>query len=592
VPADVLVDCTHGDAVKGYVLIAARSGDEVGSVRPASVSDAGDNLRARMAPVQVAQPLGDRVRLLVSILSWSPVVLGAAYLVLFAARLPRLIERVYWDSDAATAAVIAATMGRGTVVLERFGWFTALWFALLTRSLPMYRQIWEVAPYLLSLCSVALLAWASWRLAGRWAAAMTATAAAATSPFVSYDLVTLNFHTATWLPTVILSGYCLWLAQRPPRGRAVVVAVLVSALAGATLASDLLFAAVGLIPLVLTGVLLLSLRRMRFEGSTVLVSALAAAPLALVTTSAMSLANVDVSKRAATRFAAATDVWPNVGRLLRQIVQLANGDYFLDAQLGTRSALSFACAVVVVAALAAPFALVGRELRSSAPMTPRLVYGAFWATSIVAGSAAFVFSSEGVHGGFYLIPILYATAATAPIALSRSVAGRLVASLGVAVVATTSLVNLADTRTTLLGTLPPVERLAGLPPLASVAHRIVDIAQKERATDGYADYWDASSLTWSTHMAVHVRPVSQCGLPSRALCAYTFNVISSWFDGRAPRSFVLRDAGSIGLHEEPPQTLGPPSATYTIGDGFTMYVYPYDVASRLDYSYAPWHRAG
>jgi hypothetical protein len=234
-----------------------------------------------------------------------------------------------------------------------------------------------------------------------------------------------------------------------------------------------------------------------------------------------------------------------------------------------------------------------RELRSSAPSTPRLVYAAFWASGVVCSSAAFVLSSEGEHGGFYLFPILYATAATAPLVLSGSAVGRGVASLGVAIVATASLVNLADTRTTLLGPLPPVERLAGLPPLASVADGVVDIAEKERATYGYADYWDAASLTWSTHLAVRVQPVSQCRLPaSRALCAYTFNVISSWFESRSPRSFVLRNSGSIAMQEEPPETLGPPSAVHMIDEAFTMYIYPYDVASRLDYSYAPWHRAG
>src|SRR4029453_3214418 len=148
--------------------------------------------------------LGDRVRRAAPLLLWFPAVLGGAYLVLFAVRFPGFIERVYWDSDAATAAVIAETAGHGTIVLERFGWFTGLWFALLTRPLPLHEQIWEVAPYAFSLCSVGLLAWASWRLAGRWAAAMTPTIAVATSPFVTYGLVTLNFHTGSWLPTVVL----------------------------------------------------------------------------------------------------------------------------------------------------------------------------------------------------------------------------------------------------------------------------------------------------------------------------------------------------------------------------------------------------
>jgi hypothetical protein len=510
---------------------------------------------------------------------------------LFAARLPSLIERVYWNSDAATAAVIAETMGSGTVVLERFGWFTALWFTLLTRSLPLHRHIWEVAPYLFSLGSVTLLIWASWRLAGRWAAAMTATLAVATSPFVSYDLVTLNFHTSTWVPTVVLAAYSLWLAYRPSRARVVAATVVVSVFAGTSLASDSLFAVAGLGPLFMTAFLFVGRPQTRFEGGIVLASALAAFPIAWLTTWAMTVANVDVSKRAGTSFADAGDLWPNCRHLLRQTVQLVNGDYFIDATLGARTSLSFACAAVMLISLAAPFVLVGRELRSSATSLPRLAYGIFWAGSIALTSAAYILSSEGEHGGFYLIPLLYAIAATTPVLVAQSTIGRGVLAVGVTLIATASLVNLVDTKTTLRGNLPPVEHLAGLPPVASVADRVVVIAQKEGATYGYADYWDAASLTWSTHLAVRMQPVSQCKLPSsRALCAYAFNVVSSWFDARSPKSFVLRDSGSIAMQQKPPATLGPTSATYALGDGFTMYVYPYDIASRLDYSYAPWRR--
>ena len=539
-------------------------------------------------PIGSAGRFGNRARRAAPLLFWFPAVLGAAYLVLFAVRFSGLIERVYWDSDAATAAVIAETAGHGTIVLERFGWFTGLWFALLTRSLPLHKQIWEVAPYAVSLCSVALLAWASWRLAGRWAAAMTATAAVATSPFVTYGLVTLNFHTGTWLPTVVLAVFCLWLTSRPPRPRAIVVAALVSELAGATLASDALFLAVGLTPLVLTGLLLLWLPRLRSEGWIVLASAFLALPIAFLTTWVMSVANVEVSRRAATRFAEAGDLWPNFGRLLRQVVQLGNGDYFFDSDVGVRSVLALACSAFALAALVAPFVLVRRELRSEDPSMPRLVYATFWTSSVLVLSAVYVLSIEGEHGGFYLVPVLYAAAATAPIVVSRSTVGRVVVSLGVATVATASIVNLADTKTMLLGDLPPAERVEELPPLASVADRIVETARTENALYGYADYWDASSLTWKSGLAVRVQPVSQCYPPERTLCAYTFNVNSDWFAANSPKSFVLRNTGSLALTEEPPEDLGPPSSVHRIDDAFTMYVYPYDIASRLDYSYAPW----
>jgi hypothetical protein len=535
--------------------------------------------------------LGDRVRRAAPLLLWFPAVLGGAYLVLFAVRFPGFIERVYWDSDAATAAVIAETAGHGTIVLERFGWFTALWFALLTRPLPLHEQIWEVAPYAFSLCSVALLAWASWRLAGRWAAAMTATIAVATSPFVTYGLVTLNFHTGSWLPTVVLAVFCLWLTQRPSRPRAIVVAALVSELAGATLASDALFLAVGLIPLVVTGLLLLWLPRLRSEGWIVLASAVVALPIAFLTTWAMSVANVEVSKRAATHFAEASDLWPNFGRFLRQVVQLGNGDYFFDSDVDVRSVLALACAAFMLASLAAPFMIVRRELRSAAPPTPRLVYATFWASSVLSLSAVYVLSIEGEHGGFYLVPVLYAVAATAPMVASPSTVGRVVVSLGATAIATASIINLADTKTELLGGVPPAEQTEELPPLASVADRVVEIARAENALYGYADYWDASSLTWNSGLAVRVQPVSQCYPPERTLCAYTFNVNSDWFAADSPKSFVLRNTDSLALNEAPPENLGPPSAVHQIDDAFTMYVYPYDVARRLDYFYAPWRKA-
>lgn len=525
-----------------------------------------------MVRVAIAPPLARRIRWTTAFLPWSPALIGAAYLVFFIVRLPRLIEHVYWDSDAATAPVLAQTFGSGTVVLERFGWFTALWFELLTKPLPLHRQIWEVAPYLFSLVSVGLLAWASWRLAGRWAAAMTATAAVATSPFVSYDLVTVNFHTATWVATVALAVFLLWLTREPPVGHFALVAVLVTVLAGTTLASDLLFVFTGLIPFALVGVLLATLPAFRRTGVIVVTSACVAPLIAWVTNWAMRVADVKVFA-VPHRFAEAKDLWPNVGRLLSGIVQLVNGDYFFGAQLNARSALSFACAVLVLIALAAPFVLIRRQLGSATLSVPLLAYSFFWAGCVTFNCISFVLSSEGSHGGYYLIPILYATAATVPLALAASPLHRLVVSLGVAIIATTSLVNLADTKTALSRPLPRV---------ASVADRIVEIAKREGAARGYADYWDASSLTWSTHMAVQVVPVTQCALPKTDLCPFYFNLNTNWYQPR-PNSnvFVLRDSQSDGLRQELPDTLGKPYASYKLNDFITLYLYPYDVASRF-----------
>ena len=60
-----------------------------------------------MLRVGISPPLTLRVRQAVAFLPWAPVLIGAAYVIVFIAKLPKLIEHLYWDSDAATATVIA-----------------------------------------------------------------------------------------------------------------------------------------------------------------------------------------------------------------------------------------------------------------------------------------------------------------------------------------------------------------------------------------------------------------------------------------------------------------------------------------------------
>src|SRR3989442_1967360 len=142
---------------------------------------------------------------------------------------------------------------------------------------------------------------------------MTSTAAAATSPYVSYDLVTLNYHTATWASTVVLAAFCLWLADRPRKDLVPPATVLVTVLAGTTLASDYLFAFVAVVPFGLAGLVLMTLPGLRWAGRIVMGSALAAPLIGWLTTSGMRAAHVEVFS-IPIRFADDTALWPNLGR--------------------------------------------------------------------------------------------------------------------------------------------------------------------------------------------------------------------------------------------------------------------------------------
>ena len=154
-------------------------------------------------------------------------------------------------------------------------------------------------------------------------------------------------------------------------------------------------------------------------------SAIAALAVAEATTRAMSAEEVTVYA-VPQQFASADDLWPNFGRLLTLIVQLTNGGYFFAAPLGARSVLFVACAALVLLAVAAPFLLVRRELRSAETSVPLLVHAFFWTSCIVFSGASFMLSSKGTHPGFYMIPVLYAAAGTVLYScLRRQLAGSL-----------------------------------------------------------------------------------------------------------------------------------------------------------------------
>jgi hypothetical protein len=354
----------------------------------------------------------------------------------------------------------------------------------------------------------------------------------------------------------------------------------VTLLAGTTLASDWLFAFVGLIPYAIVGVLLMSVSQRRMTGAAIIVSAGLALLIARATTVAMArLAHVHVY-RVPTRFAYPHDLWPNFGRLLDQTIRLANGDYFLGAQLGARSVLSLVCAVLILAALAAPFVLLRRNSLGSTSSLPLMVYACFWASCVVLSGASFVLSSEGTHGGYYLVPLLYAAAATVPPLLNRTVGTRLVVSAAIALVAIASLINLARHLDE-----PQANTSFGhpLPPVAPVAKQIVQKARAAHALKGYAGYWDAASLSWSEHMSILVAPVVHCtfGQGKPDLCPYLFNINRDWYKPSPGSTFVLRDLQSTELAQTPPSSYGPPSATYHLSNEIIMYVYPYDVAQRF-----------
>jgi hypothetical protein len=78
-------------------------------------------------------------------------------------------------------------------------------------------------------------------------------------------------------------------------------------------------------------------------------------------------------------------------------------------------------------------------------------------------------------------------------------------------------------------------------------------------------------------LRLRVYPVMDC---HATLCGFDLHMITSWYQPRPRRrTFLLYDP-RLPQPSAPPATLGKPTATHQIG-AISMYVYPYDIASRM-----------
>lgn len=554
------------------------------------------------------------------LLAWAPLVLASAYLIALAVQFGQIVAATYLDADAASAPMIGELYGGSPlhrdVVLGQMGWFSTLMFELATRWLPLHRQIWEAAPYAMALVSAALIAWGLWRVAGRWAAAVGGTIVVCAAPHTLHLLFSLNDHSPTWCSLTLLAGMLVLAQQRAGElGTlvSVMVVVVVGAIVGTNMASDTLLIVSGVVPALLAAAgayvlpmrteTLLDVRHAR-EGARALGLTLATLLVAVLadelTRLLMRHENVTIPAGIAqTGLASADAVTSNFHLWWQSIAVLGNGEFF-GQQLGFTSALQLVCAglsiltvVVLVprvawraltaaaradrpdapgahgSELSAPGERAGSRLVRDA-RSSRLAWCIFWGSSAGLLSIGFIVSSTPVdiNSDRYLVGLIYAGAALVPLLAGRSALRRAAISLGTCMFAFTGLITLAQ------GT------VAGNPgkfPSDDVSAQVAQIARREHLTVGYAGYWDAAPITWATHLAVKVYPVGACGAQ---LCPFYIHYISSWYTPRpGVRTFLISDP-TQPVAAPPVAGLGTPSAIYHI-DELTMYVYPYDIAARL-----------
>ena len=539
-----------------------------------------------------------------------PLLIAAVYLARLAQTFQDRLTVVGGDSDAISALFIAATMDEvpdADVHMGTFGHYIVLWYVRATEWLPLSRELWQAIPPALWIASVGIVVWAAWRTVGRHVALLTGVLGFCVSPLLLYMLFTSSYHTWTLYSSAIAVGLAVYLTSQARLGaRSWVVAVAAALALGAALASDplVLVGAIGPLLVASAGVPIRHpTRQGRIVGLAAGAVGIGAIAIAAGLTQIMEASGFVLLPR--------TDGWKEAhlffsqtAALLEEAVLLFNG-YFFGRPLSIESTLAFATALGMMAALIAPFIVLRRRLHE-----PRLTdkplelgqsaYIFFWAATMAIVPLAAIASDENVvAGGRWVLPMLFAAAATVPL-LARSATARYLVIAGVSIYALLGVLNI-DMR----GESPQRTRAAAVAPVgfdvgdsletsagrvAIQANELISIAEKEDAHVGYAGYWEAASSSWSTKLRVKVFPVDyNCewaadGVP----CPHQFFVHAGWYAPRPDiRTFLIgpkpgdADAPEDADSYEPSPALGRPLATHRLSNGLRLYVYPYDIASRF-----------
>ena len=150
------------------------------------------------------------LRRLGGLAQWAPIASAAAYLLFLILQFRRILGGVYWNSDAAFAQVLVGgsdLASGGRINVGEASHFSTMWFLQATKSLPFREQVWDVAPFVISLAGVALIAWACWKVAGVWAAAITFALGLSAGPLILATTLPQGMRSHTWFGNSVLVAF-------------------------------------------------------------------------------------------------------------------------------------------------------------------------------------------------------------------------------------------------------------------------------------------------------------------------------------------------------------------------------------------------
>ena len=526
---------------------------------------------------------------------WLPVALAGIYAALVAFQLPALIAHTWWSADSGSAGVVAQLYSRPPpgqyIVLGNHGWYEALSAYLLTRGLPAHRLLWYALPIAAWIATIALIGASARRAFGRYGGGLAIAGLLCLAPgglmliFQPTAHTNVVFHAAA---LALVAGWVLPRIMTLPLPAVVGTGLLIGAFTGLAIAGDGLALLWAVLPFVVAmGVcawrrpLAAVLRTLAFALTTLIGMLL----VTVLFTAIMRNAGIRVDQLAQSeqmQFVKPGALAANVGKMLNELAYLVGGNFLGHRMNRTGLIEMVSGGMLLLGGAAAVYAICRASRTGERPgpgsgtdanaVSPRLVHVAFWSTCLAAGLMLFVLSALGSVDYRYLVGPVVAIAALLPVAAARSTGWRLAIAVGLAVMVLAGLARL-DTRS-----LPYLPRDV---PLAQRDLSVVTrFAHRHHATDGYAVYWDAVTITWHTKFAVRLHPVIRCGPPHRYTYCPLYHADSftdSYVPRRGLRTLFIRDSR---FRSKPPASWGKPIASQRVGR-LTVYAYRYDIAQHF-----------
>jgi hypothetical protein len=511
-----------------------------------------------------------------------------------------ILDSVWLSSDADIDGVLAhmSAQARPGAVMTTgdFPHYETMAFTLLTRSWPLYRVIWKLAPVFFAAVGLGAVTFSAARAFGRWPAALASAAlvcfaGGGVARITAGGLATvfsIDSHANTIITAAVCGAALVWIVPRIAtlsNRQLVGAGAAMGVLGGLPLAGDSLYLAWGLAPLVVV-IALAAWRGPQDGAPRVAAFGIWTVAVTLVTDllfgAIMRGAGVrgfEPSLRGFLTFVRPNGVITNLDTLLRALPSLTAGSFY-GKSVTARSELEIMSAGLVFAAMLAVGWSVRRRVANSLPrgagggdvVGERFVHTTFWATALIAGIVVFMIGTPNpwTTDGRYLLGPYVGIMALLPLLVERGLGWKLIVTGGATLFILSALYQFNS------GVL--TEMQTGYQ-TAGTADAVAAYAKAEHVSVGYGYYWNSIDLMWNSDFKVDVFPVQRCKR-LLLLCKFREISISSWYRPHGNvRSMLVVNPRAPQVHGREPH-FGTPIASKKISD-LIIYVYSYDIAKEL-----------